>query len=120
MTLEIDKALELGYLVLHVFEIYHFPKTAKYDGKDPKTGLYTEYIDFFLKMKIEASGYPKRCVTDQQKADYIEEIWVREKIRLDPNNIEYNAAKRSAAKLGTVRILRPRRKINGRYRARHQ
>ena len=50
-------------------------------------------------MKQEASGYPKECVTDEQKQRYIDEYYEHEGIRLDPNKIEYNPGLRSLAKL---------------------
>ena len=53
----------------------------------------------FLKIKQEASGYPKDCVTDEQKQRYIEEYYQHEGIRLDPNKIEYNPGLRTLAKL---------------------
>ena len=53
----------------------------------------------YLKRKQEASGYPKHCVTDEQKQQYIDEYYEHEGIRLDPNNIEYNPGLRFLAKL---------------------
>ena len=51
-----------------------------------------------LKIKQEASGYPKHCVTDEQKQRYIDEYYEHEGIRLDPNKIEYNPGLRALAK----------------------
>ena len=50
-------------------------------------------------MKQEASGYPKECVTDEQKQRYIDDYYEKEGIRLDPNKIKYNPGLRSLAKL---------------------
>ena len=61
--------------------------------------LFKEYVNTFLKIKQEASGYPKDCVTDEQKQTYIEEYYEHEGIRLDPENIKYNPGLRSLAKL---------------------
>ena len=44
-------------------------------------------------------GYPKDCVTDEQKQRYSDEYYEHEGIRLDPNKIEYNSGLRSLAKL---------------------
>ena len=51
----------------------------------------------YLKLKQEASGYPKHCVTDEQKQQYIDEYYEHEGIRLDPNKIEYNPGLRLIA-----------------------
>ena len=52
---EIDKALQLGYKVLEVNEVYHYEKRSKYseDG-----GLFADYINCFLRLKQQVSGWP--------------------------------------------------------------
>ena len=88
---ELMKAIEKGYEVLKIHEVWHFPQTTD--------KLFKDYVDTFLKIKQEASGYPKDCVTDEQKQRYIDEYYEHEGIRLDPNKIEYNPGLRSLAKL---------------------
>ena len=58
-----------------------------------------EYIDTFAKMKLEASGYPKDCVTDEQKQFFVDDILENQGIRLDPAKISYNSGFRALAKL---------------------
>ncbi len=48
--------MELGYKLEKVFEVWHYDEWAKYDGKDLDTGLFTKYINSFLKLKVQASG----------------------------------------------------------------
>ena len=60
--------------------------------------LFKDYVNTFLKIKQEANGYPKHCVTDEQKQCYIDEYYEHEGIRLDPNKIEYNPGLRALAK----------------------
>ena len=88
---ELMKALEKGYEVLKIHEVWHWEQTTD--------ELFKEYVDMFLKIKQEASGYPPDCVTDEQKQRYIEEYYQNEGIRLDPNKIEYNPGLRYLAKL---------------------
>ena len=88
---ELTKAIEKGYEVLKIHEVWHFPETTD--------KLFKDYVDTFLKIKQEASGYPKDCVTAEQKQRYIDEYYEHEGIRLDPNKIEYNPGLRSLAKL---------------------
>ena len=88
---ELMKAIEKGYKVLKIHEVWHFPTHAD--------ELFKDYVDTFLKIKQEASGYPKECVTDEQKQRYIDEYYEHEGIRLDPNQIKYNPGLRSLAKL---------------------
>ena len=58
-----------------------------------------DYVNTFLKIKQEASGYPKDCVTEEQKQAYIEDYYDHEGIHLDPEKINYNPGLRSLAKL---------------------
>ena len=88
---ELAKAIEKGYEVLKILEVWHWDQTSD--------KLFKDYVDTFLKIKQEASGYPKDCVTDEQKQRYIDEYYEHEGIRLDPNKIEYNPGLRSLAKL---------------------
>ena len=63
--IEINKALDLGYSMVRIVEVWHFPNTSY--------KLFTGYIDTLLKTKQEASGWPSRCATEQQKKQYIGE-----------------------------------------------
>ena len=56
-------------------------------------------IDTFAKIKLEASGYPKNCVTDEQKQWYVNDIFENQGIQLDPAKISYNPGLRALAKL---------------------
>ena len=88
---ELMKAIEKGYEILNIHEVWHFPTHTD--------GLFKEYVNTFLKIKQESSGYPKECVTEEQKQAYIDEYEQYEGIRLDPEKIEYNPGMRSLAKL---------------------
>jgi hypothetical protein len=90
-SVELDKALEKGYRILQLHEVWHFPETSDKRFKD--------YIDTFLKIKQEASGYPKDCVTEEQKQQYVDGYLEVEGIRLDPSKIEYNPGMCALAKL---------------------
>ena len=46
------------------------------------------YINFFLKLKIEASGWPKWVKTQEDKDLFIQQCLDREGIILDPARIE--------------------------------
>ena len=85
------KALEKGYQILQLHEVWHFPDTSD--------ELFADYINTFLKIKQEPGGYPKNCATEEQKQQYIEEYFEREGIHLDPNKIKKNPGLRVLAKL---------------------
>ena len=99
VSLEVQKAIQLGYKVLKVYEIIHFPESQLYDPISKTGGIFTEYINIFLKGKQEASGYPGDCETEKDKEKYIQEYFDIEGIRLDPKKIEFNAGKRFICKI---------------------
>lgn len=91
MTTELQKALECGYEIQKIYEVWHFPQKSQ--------DLFRTYIDTFLKIKQEASGYPPECETEEQQRIYRNEIYQREKLVLNPIEIEKNPVRRTIAKL---------------------
>ena len=64
-----------------------------------RRGVFKEYVNTWLKIKEEASGFPKDCTTDAQRQQHVDDYEVREGIRLDINNIRANPGRRAVAKL---------------------
>ncbi|XP_022298821.2 uncharacterized protein LOC111107766 [Crassostrea virginica] len=91
ITCELIKALDCGYQLDRVYEVWHFSQQS--------SELFSRYIDTFLKIKQEASGFPPECQTEEEKQNYIQEIFRREKILLDSSSIEKNPVRRTIAKL---------------------
>jgi hypothetical protein len=89
----------MGYVVNSIYEVYHYEKWMQYDGKAAKTGLFTEYISIFMKLKQEKSGWPAWIKTEADADQYIHDYEIRMGIRLDRNEIEKNAGLRAIAKL---------------------
>ncbi|XP_055356751.1 uncharacterized protein LOC129601866 isoform X2 [Paramacrobiotus metropolitanus] len=90
-TPEIHRAIEAGYRIEKIYSVWHYPEQMQY--------LFREYIDLFLKLKTEASGYPPNCRTEEDKDRYIEEFLIKENILLDKNNIAKNDGLRALSKL---------------------
>ena len=72
-TPELEMAIKKGYRIIKMYEVYHFANSEKYDGF--KGGLFTEYVNMWLKIKQESSDYPKNCITDAQKRQYIDNLF---------------------------------------------
>lgn len=96
---EVKKAIEKGYVVDKIFEVWHFDRISQYDLLAKEGGAFTDYVNTFLKMKQEASGWPEWCKTDEERFKYIEEYHQREGIRLEYHNIALNPGLRALAKL---------------------
>ena len=88
---ELLKALEKGYRIQQLHEVWHFPQHTD--------ELFKEYVDTFLKIKQEASGYPKGCETEEQKQVYVNEYYEHEGIQLEKEKIVRNPGLRALAKL---------------------
>ena len=88
VTDELKKALEKGYVVQRIYEVWHFDETEQYDPKTKTGGLFTDYVNTFLKMKQEASGWLEWCQSQTDKWRYIRDYHVKEGILLYYNNIK--------------------------------
>lgn len=62
-------------------------------------GAFTEYVNTFFKMKQEDSGWPKWRENKEGKQSYIEDLYKREGIRLNYDNMKTNTGLRALAKL---------------------
>ncbi|XP_051743104.1 uncharacterized protein LOC127508773 isoform X2 [Ctenopharyngodon idella] len=91
VSLELLKAIEKGYVVAKIDEVWHFPQRSD--------TLFRDYVKTFLRLKQQASGYPSNIVTNADKESYIREYYEKESIRLDPEKISHNPAQRSINKL---------------------
>ena len=98
-TPEIQKAVEKGYQIRKIHEVFHFPAVQR------RTGLFKDYVNTWLKVKQEASGWPSWCNDLEKKRQYIINYHQREGIRLDIPRIEKNPGRKATAKLMLNRYL---------------
>ncbi|XP_048879705.1 uncharacterized protein LOC125748000 isoform X1 [Brienomyrus brachyistius] len=91
VSAELNLALDRGYSVVKVHEVWHFPQTS---GE-----LFRDYIKTFLKVKQQASGYPDDATDDEGHREYIKNYLEREGIELEPDKMVSNGDKRQVAKL---------------------
>ena len=98
-SIELEVALSMGYKIIKIFEVYHFAEKAKYDRANREEGLFTGYVNAFLKGKQEATGWPKENMSAEEKKRYIDEYDKVEGIRLSEADIGYNPGKRTTFKM---------------------
>ena len=91
ITFELFKALDMGYQLIHVYEIWHFTSISNQ--------FFQGYVDNFLKIKQEASGYPGWCKSDSEKQKFIHDYEKAEGVKLDSSSIQKNPGLRSFAKI---------------------
>ena len=88
---ELAKAVELGYQVQYIYEVWHFDETCE--------GLFEDYVNTWLKIKQEASGWPTGVDTEAQKQEYIKNYFEQEGIQLEYDKIKKNPGLRTLAKM---------------------
>ena len=103
ITPELERALQRGYRIVAWDEVHHYPRSTQFQPENPEgesnAGLFAEYINEQLKIKLEASGWPDGVESEEEKLAYIEEIYQKEGVRLDKDRIEFNAGLRLIGKL---------------------
>jgi hypothetical protein len=67
VTSELQKALQLGYRLDQIYEVWYFPENNQ--------DLFASYINTFLKIKQEAFGFPDDFQTPEQQQRYTQDIW---------------------------------------------
>ncbi|XP_043287522.1 uncharacterized protein [Venturia canescens] len=96
---ELRKAIACGYKILTVSEIWQYNIT-QYNRDTQKGGLFTGYINTFLKIKQEASGWPKGYADDEAAQErYITAFKTAEGVQLERGAVAKNPGLRSVAKL---------------------
>ena len=100
---EIKKAVQLGYVLKTVYEIWSYRMTC-YDPISKTGGLFSGYINEFFKLKTEASGFPADRVDDESRDRYIAEFERVEGVKLHRDRVNVNPSLRSVAKLCLVSL----------------
>ena len=67
---EIRLAIQKGYEALDIIEVYEY-EVVKYDRQTREGGLLAGYVNTFLKLKAEASGYPSWVRTPKTRNDIL-------------------------------------------------
>jgi hypothetical protein len=87
---EMRLAVQKGYRIREIFEVYEYAVT-QYDPQTGDGGLFVRYINTFLKLKSQASGYPGWVRTPDDEDRYVQAFWDCEGICLDKNLMSHNA-----------------------------
>ena len=75
-TPELVKAVEVGYRIVHIHEVWHFPEEQRQEG------LFADYVNTWIKIKQESAGYPGWAQTEEQKQQYVRDYQAKEGIDL--------------------------------------
>ena len=86
---EVKLAVSKGYKIVKNHEIWEYEIT-QYNPSTGQGGFFAEYINHFLKIKVESSGWPKWCKTAEDKEKYIQDFYEKEGVLLDKDKIHNN------------------------------
>ncbi|KAK9720169.1 hypothetical protein QE152_g22256 [Popillia japonica] len=86
---EVRKSIEKGYSVLEIYEVWKYHVV---------NGLFREYIDEYLKIKQQATGWPLGCDSTEEKQKYIQQYLEKEGVKLNPDKIAKNPGLRQVGK----------------------
>lgn len=90
-TEELKLVIEKGYKIIKIYQVLHYETRT--------SDIFSKYINMWLKIKQEASGWPAWCQTELDREKYIQDYKQHEGIELDANKIEKNEALRYIAKI---------------------
>ena len=79
---------------MKIYEVYNWEKQS--------SKLFAEYVNTFLRIKQESSGYPDWVKTEEDKDEYICRYHQAEGIELIKENIRHNPGLRALAKLALI------------------
>ncbi|XP_055714209.1 uncharacterized protein LOC129808455 [Phlebotomus papatasi] len=74
---EVRLAVDHGYVITKCFEVWSY-RTSQYNRETGERGLFADYVDNFLKIKQEASGWPSGVESESDKDNYIREFFENE------------------------------------------
>ena len=86
LTDEVRKSVDMGYGLVEVFEFWEYSVTF-FDKDTISGGRFPEYVNMFLKLKQESSGFPSWVQSEDDKDRYIEDYLRSEGIALDKASI---------------------------------
>lgn len=90
-TPELEEAVARGYCIQKIHEVWHFANSS--------TALFAGYINTFLKLKQEGSGWPAWVGNDAEKrVQYVQDYLEKEGVQLEADKIAKNPGRRWLAK----------------------
>ena len=98
VSLELNAAVNEGYKIVKIYEVWNWSTTEQYDTITKEGGLFTSYVNTMLKIKQEASGYPTWVQNDTDADKYISNYYTKEGIQLDKSKIVINSGLKALSK----------------------
>ena len=78
-------------MIQTIHEVWHF--------REPRVRLFEDYVNTWLKLKTETSGWPAWCDKEEKKQLYMTQFQEKEGIALEYEKIAANPGQQALAKL---------------------
>ena len=99
VTSELEVAIKEGYKIEKIYEVWHYKNKSQYDKEKKYGGIFSEYVNTFLKIKQECSGWPAWVKSEEDKDRFIDEYYKAGGVKLDKEKICHNPGLRALSKL---------------------
>ena len=86
-------AIGKGYIIDEIYEVLDYPDS------ECSEELFKEYVDMWLKIKQESSGWPGWCLSEIDKQKYIKDYEEHQGILLEYDKVVKNEGLRFIAKI---------------------
>ena len=67
VSVELQKGVAIGYVIVAIHEAWNDVKTTVYDQATTEVGIFVQYMNPFMKIKMEASEYSVGCMSPLQR-----------------------------------------------------
>jgi hypothetical protein len=101
---EVRLAVERGYSVLKIHEFYGYEVT-QYDPKTGEGGHFVQYIDTFMELKVENSGYPNWVQGSEDEDKHVQYFRDSEGSALDKAAKQKNACREGSGQTVSTRSV---------------
>ena len=91
---ELNLAIKMGYKLLRYHEVWAWGDAAWFRG-----GFFQSFLGPLLKLKHEASGWPRPNMTEQERQQHIDTIAANDGVVIDASRVAKNPALRQMCKL---------------------
>ena len=100
-TSELYLALSKNYEIVKTYEILHWSSENRsvYNRETNTHGIFSEFVDRYLTLKVQSSGFPDHVDTDDKKDEYIADYKKHEGIDIQKEEVKNNKGLREVAKL---------------------
>ena len=100
-TSELYLAQSKNYEIVEIYEVLDWPPERRrvYNRETNTHGIFSEFIDRYLTLKVLSTGFPDDVVTDEDRDKFVDDYKMHEGISIEKESVKKNKGLRQVAKL---------------------